>query len=255
MSKPCAFCRRTDEKITNEHVFPNWISRLFGHDPTGTAELVVGGSVKSFPAVVFQQKVRVVCKPCNEGWMNDLEKQVKVIMGPMMLDGQATELTPAVQGHLATWAVKTAMMMDYLHPSDRVIPEAQYDDFYRLRKPLPGHIVWIAHRAKLEDETGRELMGSVLKQSLGEFRIDPTVQHDVPKWQEEGRNVYRVTFTIGHVVFQVFGHNLPLGFQVALPPTYVVHCLWPDGQRMSWPASESVEEIGGFHALHKAFGD
>jgi len=74
MANVCVFCGTTTAKITNEHVFADWISEPFRHEPVGTAEMVESdGSTRAFPAVPFQQKVRVVCKPCNEGWMSSLE--------------------------------------------------------------------------------------------------------------------------------------------------------------------------------------
>jgi hypothetical protein len=82
MANACVFCGTTTEKITKEHVFPDWISELFGREPGGTAEMVESdGSIQAFPTVPFQQQVRVVCKPCNEGWMADLESDVKGFLG------------------------------------------------------------------------------------------------------------------------------------------------------------------------------
>lgn len=254
MANACVFCGSTAGKLTKEHVFPNWISELFGRDPGGTAELIKSdGSVQSFPAVVFQQQVRAVCKQCNEGWMSHLELSVKGFLGPMLLEGRQTTLSEADQNKLATWAVKTAMMMDHLHPNELVVPRVQFSEFYSAQSALSGHLVWLAARERFEDETKRDLLGSVLKQSVGEFFIDPGLATDAPRWQQEGRNIYRITFTIGHVAFQVFGHNLPIGINIQTPQRDMVRLINDGSGRVEWPPTGPIELIGGLRGLHDAF--
>jgi hypothetical protein len=255
MANACVFCGTTTEKITNEHVFADWISELFGHEPEGAAELIESdGSTRAFPAVPFQQKVRVVCKPCNEGWMSGLEVAVKDFLAPMLLEGQQTTLSPDEQRALATWSVKTAMMMDHLHPKELVVPVVQFSEFYAAMAPLPGHLVWLGFRERLDDKTERPLLGSVLKQSVGEFLVTPDAAKETEQWHKEGRNVYRVTFMIGHVAFQVFGHNLLTHMRVEVPPGAPVLSINGDSQPVTWPPAAPIETIGGLRGLHDAFG-
>lgn len=254
VANACVFCGSRAGRLTKEHVFPDWISDLFGREPNGTAELIESdGSVRPFPATVFQQQVRVVCKPCNEGWMGSLEGAVKDFLGPMLHDGQPTTLSRAQQQTLATWAVKTAIMMDQLHPNEAIIPSAQYTAFYEAQAPLPEHLVWLAVREQIEDDTKRPLLGSVLKQSVGEFLIDPESAKHAGQWQKEGRNIYRITFTIGHVAFQVFGHNLPIGIRVGTPERDVARLINVSSEPVDWPPTEPIELIGGLRGLHDAF--
>ena len=253
MANACVFCRTTKAKITNEHVFADWISDLFGHEPEGTAEMVESdGSTKAFPAVPFQQKVRVVCKPCNEGWMGDLEEAVKDFLGPMLLEGRQTTLSKDPQRALATWTAKTAMMMDHLHPKELVVPDGQFSEFYAAKAPLPGQLVWLGFRQRLDDETQRELLGSVYKQSVGEFFVTPDAAKETEHWKKEGRNIYRITFAIGHVAFQVFGHNLLTHLQVEVPPGAPVRII-DAGAPVEWPPADPIELIGGVRGLHDAF--
>ncbi|MHB8243146.1 MAG: hypothetical protein ACYDHN_14300 [Solirubrobacteraceae bacterium] len=255
MANACVFCGTTTEKITNEHVFADWISELFGHEPVGTAEMVESdGSIKAFPAVPFQQKVRVVCRPCNEGWMSSLEVAVKDFLGPMLLEGQPTSLSRDEQRALATWTIMTAMMMDHLHPTELVVPDVQFSEFYAAKAPLAGHLVWVGFRERLDDETERELLGSVYAQSLGEFFVTPEVATHTEQWQREGRNVYRITFAIGHVAFQIFGHNLLTEMQVQVPPDAPVHIIDAGTEPVEWPPAKPIESIGGLRGLHDAFG-
>jgi hypothetical protein len=58
-----------------------------------------------------------------------------------------------------------------------------------------------------------------------------------------------IVTTIGHVIFQVFGHNLPIGFKIQTPPLDVVRRISCDEPAMSWPFSESIKRSAVFPAF------
>ncbi len=61
-------------------------------------------------AVVFHE----VCTGCNNGWMETLESVTRSILEPMLLGaapGSSRVLNPDHQAVLATWAVKTALLL------------------------------------------------------------------------------------------------------------------------------------------------
>lgn len=70
----CIFCGK-QEKLTKEHVFPNWLSNLYKNNDLVINEFVGDTNLK-WLSKIFQHKARVVCKDCNNGWMSDLEKSV-----------------------------------------------------------------------------------------------------------------------------------------------------------------------------------
>jgi hypothetical protein len=258
MLSACVFCGRTDAKITKEHVLPNWISTLFPSIIEGTAQMVKeDGSVHSFPMRAFQQQVRVVCKPCNEGWMNDLETSVKDLLGPMIRHGRATRLARFEQKQFAMWAIKTAMMLNYLYPrQQRVVPDTQLTDFYAAKAPLSTHSVWIAARESLENEEAELTLSPVIMQALGAYFIEPPGANDAPRWKEEERKIYRITFAVGHVAFQVFGHNLPRGDHIivpGIPPPGVLKQIGVGWRRVGWPPPRMIESIGGLQGFHEIF--
>lgn len=91
------------------------------------------GNLKEFAAIPFQQVVKIPCEACNTGWMRGLEDAVIPFLTPMIL-GERVRLRPPRQRLLATWCVKTALVMDYLHPRSRVVPDAHYYELYRYRQ-------------------------------------------------------------------------------------------------------------------------
>jgi hypothetical protein len=81
MANACAFCGDDSRRLTDEHVFANWISKLFEsqaprEDFNGKAQIFDAvGNLKEFAAKPFQQVVKIPCKACNTGWMRDLVRQ------------------------------------------------------------------------------------------------------------------------------------------------------------------------------------
>ena len=61
-------------------------------------------------AIVLPQ----ICVSCNSGWMNDLELRVRPILEPLLLGarrGDSRVIDPSQQATLATWAVKTSLLL------------------------------------------------------------------------------------------------------------------------------------------------
>jgi hypothetical protein len=217
------------------------------------------GSEKTYPIDPFNQTVRVVCENCNHGWMNGLETKVRSFLGPMIRHGKSTKLGPTEQASLAAWAIKTGLMLEYLHPIEKVVPDSVYHAIFATKQPPAGHLVWMAHRTVFEIDSGRELIVSSLEESLPRFDIEEAVYEKFinvvnkdPNFKKT-HNVFRLTYTIGHVVFQVFGHNLPFGFKVVGPPNKVIQPIWPIISDVTWPPADAVEIIGGLVGLHNAF--
>jgi hypothetical protein len=260
MPNACVFCGDDSSGPSNEHVFGDWISNLFGHYPDGTSQLLAeDGTVRSWGTVPFQDRVRVVCRRCNTGWMSQLEGRVKAVLGPMLLRGWITSLSPRTQADIAFWAAKTALVLDHLQPRARVVPETEYAALHSAQSALPAHMVWLAHRSRQVDQMG-DLLGSSLKQpithiALSENQDAGPFRDRLEQWVAEGRGMYRITFTVGRVVFQVFGHSLPtqVGISAQSEQASVVQRIWPVGGDVSWPPPVSIESIGGVEALHRAF--
>ena len=145
--KKCAFCQRDDQKISNEHAWPNWILSCLPN-PQITVEfhrnekLVGQWRPKDSTGVT----VNDFCKPCNEGWMHDIEEAVRPFLGPLITAPSDATLTPQQLTILATWVYKTVLVFDLVSvPTSRLFSTPDYTSFYE-RKLLPvgGVIIWYA---------------------------------------------------------------------------------------------------------------
>jgi hypothetical protein len=229
--RPCLFCGSISS-VSREHVIPRWVNKQLAIRGVSQER---AGTVYRLDAlsVVLPQ----VCVKCNTGWMNDLEKRVAPVLGPMLL-GPAlpVALDPVQQARLATWAVKTSLLLTYRTfktESGGWIPADNLRWLYqhgRSDLPPPGARVWLGGLRPRDAATSRNLSASVQAQCLLDGTAEPVAHVG--------------TFSLGHVLFQVFcceAHNAALSaeseawltpaaeFQSALmqitPSSTVVH--WP----------------------------
>lgn len=116
MKSACGFCGNQKRKITNEHVFGEWIGPLFGSNrPNKVMEHGFGqGTITTrlWRSYGLDIKVRIACDKCNNGWMSDLEKAVAPIISPMFF-GESRALSLREQVTLSAWAVKTCMVQEW----------------------------------------------------------------------------------------------------------------------------------------------
>ena len=113
-SNKCIFCENYAN--SREDIFPNWINGAF-EMPDGWSydKLILSIGSKQKPPqgkiATKQTAVRCVCKPCNNGWMSQLENEVKPILTPLM-NGHCFKLEPQDQLTLARWVCLKAVCYD-----------------------------------------------------------------------------------------------------------------------------------------------
>jgi hypothetical protein len=184
----CPFC--DSPEIQNEDVIPLWIVREL--KAQGNGRLVdlrsehprrVGKSIQVAP----------VCGDCNNRWMAALEQDLKPILLPLLL-GKDRVLSVDEQELLATWAAKTAMMID--RASDQpAIPAGFFQEMRQRRRPLPSQHVWTGACLPSGD-TRLAVWTSHTPQYADTTKTEPPIAH-------------LTTFLVGYAVFQVFGHFAP----------------------------------------------
>jgi hypothetical protein len=107
-------------KLTKEHVFPRWLTQVLGTDVVGpavtserTERSQQGKRRQEWAATdVASFTARVICGPCNNGWMSALESRAQSSLTPMIA-GHTTTLTPAAQMDLAAWVTMKAFVVEY----------------------------------------------------------------------------------------------------------------------------------------------
>lgn len=186
---PCVFCGATGS-LSTEHVVPKWVRKALqisepvreysGSTYVGAAETL---------AIVFHE----VCVRCNSGWMESLETATRPVLGPLLLGaapGTSHPLDPGQQAIMATWAVKTSLLLalsKFRGKDHSWIPVSTLQwlhEHHDSRMPPPGARVWMSGLST------SDIPASVQAATLYDAEREPTAQC--------------VTFSVGCVLFQVF---------------------------------------------------
>ncbi len=223
----CGFCGSDTEQITKEHVFAKWIGALFGAgQPDRMVRNVFKREDTRFPAwhsVHLDQQVRMACKTCNSGWMSDLEKTVKPIITPMIRGDARVPLTLRHQIAIATWAMKTGMVAEFLEkPHTRYFTQAERHSLMTNVVPARGlgaH-VWLARYGSKND---------------GVHGLTATLAHPDSR-------AHISTFAIGQLAVQVLVERSALGQRdrLAVRPGQ-----WERMLSQIWPPPPLLESRSG----------
>jgi len=126
-AKPCHFCGQPiTGKKSREHVFPRWLLRFLSRDPIpfiATRFAPDGTPLATRIHPLREFVLGRVCRTCNHGWMNDLERQARPILKDA-IDGSRSvrDLDRHERSALARWAVKTSAAVNLATNSDRMVP-------------------------------------------------------------------------------------------------------------------------------------
>jgi hypothetical protein len=181
----CPFCDSLDG-FTREHVWPGWYSK----------ELQARGAILTGDIIVNNRiEVTVpVCGDCNNTWMSVLEGDAQQLL--LSMANAATGSRPPVklsadnQARLATWAVKTAYLIDaYQAP---VVPRGFLHERALQRVPNAWTVVWVGGYTP-DVPLRAEKRALDFPTTTGE----PT---------NNSPNAFAITFTILNTLFQIVGH-------------------------------------------------
>jgi hypothetical protein len=189
------------DQLTCEHVIPKWARRSYGiQGPVtvdareeGLGQRRRAGSMQALNITLDD----AICEDCNSVWLSRLEQAVKPILAPMAVSARPVTLSPASQELLATWAVKTVLLLELafrqMYPASRPVEgyEASQPEFAWLRarsEPPPRSLVWL---------------GCWDCQQATPVRYAPS---SAPLPTPDGSKIegHFATFTLGYAAFQVF---------------------------------------------------
>lgn len=240
----CVFCelpfQGPDRQRSREHAYPSWIAKYVpGADIErrevrtahfGTAEVNAGykRQTRAMPINAFDQKVKHVCVPCNTGWMEQIiEREARRSLIPFF-EGEELRLAYGDIRALAAWVWKTAAMITLLtDKASRPVAPSEFHWFFNRRTPPFRSMLWMGRYE-----------GSDFRESWVPWSMTTQLEEE-PLPDGAPHNAYSMFFTVGPVVFFVFGtsapHPAPLGPQGALIP--VVSRIWPiaPGEVLHWP--------------------
>lgn len=184
---------------TREHVVPKWARRSFAIP--GPVTVLMGRHAEPTQPTRQLHALNYVlddqiCAGCNNGWLSKLENDVAGILREMVVRHEARALDGDAQRLLATWAVKTAMLLE---PATRqqfpgrpiegfLASEAECAWMFKNRLPPPRAQVWLScWDSQSTSAIVYEPSGARLSSRRG-----PIVQGQF------------TTFSLGFVAFQVF---------------------------------------------------
>jgi hypothetical protein len=119
----CYFCGPTENPLTEEHVWPQWMSKLlpkYDSDHFVHYRHVGASTVGRWESSHIKVTTRTVCDKCNNVWLSNFENtEVMPIAAPLITGISSAILTPANQWTLAAWAYKMAMLLEVAVPENR----------------------------------------------------------------------------------------------------------------------------------------
>ncbi len=197
----CVFCGTTNGKLTCEHVIAKWPRRSFDIKGPVTVNARKEG-LSQRRRVSAMQALNItlddaICDDCNSVRLSRLERRVKPLLAPMAVNAQPTALSPASQQLIATWAVKTVLLL-----------ELAFRQIYLGSRPVEGYeasppeLAWL--RASSEPPPrSRVWMGCWDCQQTVPVRYAPS-SAPLPTPDGSGVEGHFATFTLGYIAFQVF---------------------------------------------------
>ena len=127
-TRSCLFCTNPLTEHAREHVIPQWlIDYLRVRDEDlfqGIAQTADGALLKQRTHVAQSFVEGRVCKQCSNGWISDLDNQVRPFLTDLMT-GQRTLHALGAEERLVLgrWTAKTAFVLSNAAPLEAVVPE------------------------------------------------------------------------------------------------------------------------------------
>jgi len=230
----CIFCG--GGPLTREHVAPEWFRKLVGIDEArpGSVTHHTPGHAREidFEAIPGSRTAKVVCEGCNSGWMSQLEREVSVILTPI-LQGQSGRLSERDLELLARWAFKSACVIDAASPGSGGGFLQEHRSLLCDRHKLPRRsAVWMT------------TWPGTTTTWTAHWGIAIAVQ---PGEEVREINTYGATFVLGPVAFRVYATTQepidPKYFHELLPGIFQIHPLSEpiDWKGRFWLTAEQLE--------------
>lgn len=202
--RKCIFCEQYGS--SKEHIFPDWLRSQFPRDEDSTHTFgthapsqIIGvprTTQKKLQGHSGTKTVKTVCAKCNNGWLSQIEQKAKPIL-ESLIEGDRINLGVGEQLTLATWATKTVMIAEQLHPRIDGITQAERTWLMRKIVPLDTWVVWLAGYS---GDAWRHL---AMAQRRGRLRFTPVSDPAI-----ESHYIHATAWGMGCVLFLVVGTTL-----------------------------------------------
>ena len=240
----CIFCQQ-NEKLTKEHVLPNWLCKLYPNWDIATHEFT-GSKSKTWQSKIFQLQTKVVCKKCNSGWMSDLEQEVRPILTELVNLNKLI-IDKKSQDTLAFWIQKTVLMLNQALPNSLKITQDLYEELYKNKSFSKKAIVNLGWRMNYSGNKLNPLASFQIKQ-IQSVDVKKELTGEVIRQKDEGGFVWSAVMAIGPLVFELVGHNMNIILEINTH-TKVFEIIRPYKKDIEWPLEWPIEAEGGLDMI------
>lgn len=231
--------------MSPEHIFPQWLGGVIpGEGRIRHQWLAPDGSEsedRDWTADHLTMTAKIVCNPCNTGWMHGLEESARPFL-ESMIRGHGRHLYAEGSRQVAYWALKTTLTSDRAQEAEHwSVPDEDFAALYDAQDVLPGTFVWLGRSRFVSGGLARH------RTLVGPCDTGP------PSGLK--RRAYAATLALGHLVIEVMRVDVGEGetLQVRGDGPVVVH-LWPEGSvPVTWPppfrlSRRETRDLGEFLA-------
>lgn len=244
--RQCIFCQNPVD--SKEHVWSQWMHPFLaeGHEkknynrhtiirePDGSEELT-GPTGK--PGQVFDIQVREICRPCNQGWMNDREQEVRPFLEPM-LKAESITITPEQMAELARWCAQKFIVLEHASRGTALTPRPDREAL-RTDGQIPPYF-----RIYMGGHTSKSRSASM----RASHTLSLSANGPAPPLNGMDRNIQTISLIVGKLFIHLNAARVD-GFD--FESTYFVsrvwnECrIWPDpNSSLSWPHRPLLDNTG-----------
>lgn len=241
----CAFCNRPGS--SEEDVFALWLTGALGGPGQRGFNLSRRSGRNKTNINYLGVTTRAPCRKCNNEWMSQFEQSVEPVLTPMIRNEPTRLATEKEQTILARWVYKTALTYDRSsEPRKWTVPEEHFTYLFQHGEPPPSVTILVA---RYVPEPGEEPFAAWAAASW-------TTARSANGSEFKG---YRITFSVGHAIFQTHGFVVPDDARLAPQQVLVIDGrefpdalreLWPlTGQPHEWPPPDVIFNTAGLKLL------
>lgn len=244
--RQCIFCLNPVD--SKEHIWSQWMHPFLDEgnekknynrhtitrDPDGSEELS-GPTGK--PGGVFDIQVRAVCRPCNQGWMNNREQEVRPFLEPM-LKGEAITTTLAQMTGLAQWCAQKFIVMEHAARGTALTPRADREAL-RTGGQIPSYF-----RIYVGNHLSKSRSASIRHSHTLALSADGPV----PPLDGMDRNIQTISLVVGKLFIHLNAARVE-GFDIE--GAYFVSRVWDEcriwpnpNSSHSWPHRPLLDNAG-----------
>jgi len=144
----CIFCRTplSGKEKSKEHIFPKWLQKHLRIEKTHLYQTLfrTNGGTENNRKYTFNKHVSgLVCRDCNNGWMNRLEGKAKPLLIPL-LNGDRGHIEQEQCEIIAKWLYKTSLTLHSASIKEKIIPIGHYKYLYEKNQIPRGVFIAIA---------------------------------------------------------------------------------------------------------------